>query len=96
MSNIKKNNTMKIKYILKYEDSNGTMSAGGYDSIKEANEEMYQKLQTVRELSKDERPERQVVKFVPNVMAEFVSGDTKKTWKIEIQEIDKVTNNKHN
>lgn len=76
---------MDIIYILKYEDSNGTMSAGRYDSADEANSEMYQKLQTVRELSKDERPERQVVKFVPNVMAEFVSGDTRKTWKIEIQ-----------
>ena len=76
---------MNIIYILKYEDSNGTMSAGRYDSVDEANSEMYQKLQTVRELSKDERPELQVVKFVPNVMAEFVSGDTRKTWKIEIQ-----------
>lgn len=86
---------MNIICILKYEDSNGTMSAGRYDSVDEANSEMYQKLQTVRELSKDERPEHQVVKFVPNVMAEFISGDTRKTWKIEIQEIDKVTNDKH-
>ncbi len=47
---------MKVKYILKYEDSNGTMSAGRYDSVDEANSEMYQKLQTVRELSKMKGP----------------------------------------